>query len=286
MYVMTTLLYDSTFFTEVYMAVIRFEEMMQKSFNVTKIEAVERRWRGGNVNSYHGGRGENVISCTLEGKKRILDKDGNLLYEYSAPAVLLISKGTPYASCTCADGGDGHTICVRFALSDDLGEELTLSAPFRLWAEHDSERFLPFFRELLAVYLSAEANPVLLKAKLYELLTALLKMPKGSHSSEEKQIMPAINYIKSHLDENVSITKLASLCFLSESYFRSRFHETTGLSPTDYRNHLRVEKASELLKSSLWTVDLIAETLGFCDTSHFYRVYKKISGKTPRSDRE
>lgn len=268
------------------MAAIKFEELMQKSINVTKIEAVERRWRDGNVNSYPSGRGENLLSCTLEGKKRILDENGKLLYTFSSPAIILIGKGTPYMSCTDTAGASestGHTICVRFALSDDTGEELLLDTPFRVWYGGECERFIPLFKELLAEYLSAEASPIMLKARLYELLSAMSKIRKEAHESEERKILPAINYIKNHLDENVSIAQLASLCFLSESYFRSRFREITGSSPTEYRNRLRVEKASELLKSSLWTVDLIAETLGFCDTSHFYRVYKKISGKTPRS---
>lgn len=269
------------------MAFIKFEEFMQRSINVTKIEAVERCWRSGNTNLYANGRSENLLSCTLDGEKRILDENGKLLYSFSSPAIILISKGTPYMSCTdSADESDdgGHTICVRFALSDDNGEELLLDKPFRLWSGEECEKFIPLFKGILAEYISAEASPIMLKAKLYELLAALFKFRKEAHEAEEKKILPAINYIKNHLDENVSIAQLSSLCFLSESYFRSRFHEITGFSPTEYRNRLRVEKASELLKSSLWTVDLIAETLGFCDTSHFYRVYKKISGKTPRSD--
>ncbi|MBQ2118450.1 MAG: helix-turn-helix domain-containing protein, partial [Clostridia bacterium] len=65
--------------------------------------------------------------------------------------------------------------------------------------------------------------------------------------------------------------------------FRARFKQFSGgLSPSEYRNRLRVRKAQELLSSSLWTTDLIAETLGFYDTSHFYRIYKKYTGKTPK----
>jgi AraC-like DNA-binding protein len=97
-------------------------------------------------------------------------------------------------------------------------------------------------------------------------------------------ILPAIQYIEEHPSENTTVPELAAMCFLSESYFRARFRAFAGCSPTDYRNRLRVGKAKELLQSSLWTTDLIAEALGFYDTSHFYRVYKRVTGQTPRGE--
>ena len=105
-------------------------------------------------------------------------------------------------------------------------------------------------------------------------------------SKAARQILPAVEHIESHPELNTSVSELANLCFLSESYFRVQFRGHFGCSPTDYRNRLRVEKAQELLDSSLWTTELIAEKLGFCDTSHFYRVYKKIMGTTPRKGKE
>ena len=121
------------------------------------------------------------------------------------------------------------------------------------------------------------------KARMYELLHLLcLKKSDRGLSKAARQILPAVEHIEKYPELNTSVTELAAMCFLSESYFRVQFRGHFGCSPTDYRNRLRVEKAQELLDSSLWTTELIAEKLGFCDTSHFYRVYKKIMGTTPR----
>lgn len=264
---------------------IDFDELLNRSFNVSKIEAVERTWRDGNVNRYPEGRGENIISYTFGGSKFIADYEGGAQYELSAPAVVLISKGTPYLSQTLLSGDEtlGRTVCIRFALLDDNGEELCLGEPFCIWKNDHDGKLLQAFRGVLSAYLATDASPMTVKARMYELLHLLcLKKSDRGLSKAARQILPAVEHIEKYPELNTSVTELAAMCFLSESYFRVQFRGHFGCSPTDYRNRLRVEKAQELLDSSLWTTELIAEKLGFCDTSHFYRVYKKIMGTTPR----
>lgn len=268
---------------------IAFAELLNRSVNVSKIEAVERTWRDGNINRYPEGREENIISYTFCGSKRILDYESGDQYELSAPAMVLISKGTPYLSQTELHAGEeqGNTICVRFALSDDYGEELCFEEPFCVWSNDRDGKILQAFRGVLSAYLATDACPMVIKARMYELLRLLcMRKNGGSLSKAARQILPAVEYIEQHPELNTSISELATMCFLSESYFRVQFREHLGCSPTDYRNRLRVEKAQELLDSSLWTTELIAEKLGFCDTSHFYRVYKKVTGSTPRKGKE
>lgn len=266
---------------------ISIDHLARTPFHLTKIAAVERYWKNGNVNRYPAGRDENIISYTVHGKKDIYDADDQRLYSLSAPAILLIAGGSPYASHTLLSDGDeeygGHTICIRFAMLDDHGEQLYLAEPFRTWEDDRDGKLLHLFRSVLDAYLSPEPTPMLLRARLYELLTALCearaerRLPDG-----HRKILPAIAYIEAHPAENTETAALAAMCYLSESYFRAQFRRSTGYSPTDFRNRLRISKAQELLDSSLWTVDMVAETLGFFDTSHFYRVYKKITGHTPR----
>ena len=268
---------------------ISFSELLNRSFNVSKIEAVERAWRNGNINRYPEGREENIISYTFEGSKHIVDYGKGAQYALSAPAVVLISKGTPYLSQTELKAGEefGRTVCIRFALSDDNGEELCFDEPFGVWSNDRDGKLLQAFRGVLSAYLATDACPMRIKARLYELLRLLcLRENDRGLSKAARQIFPAVDHIEKHPEQNTSVSELATMCFLSESYFRVQFRGCLGCSPTDYRNRLRVEKAQELLDSSLWTTELIAEKLGFCDTSHFYRVYKKIMGSTPRKGKE
>ena len=261
-----------------------FDALRRAGANLTRIAAVERRWRAGNVNRYPAGRGENILSYTVHGGKRITDGEDHTVCALTAPAVVMIAKGAPYTSRTVlADGEEwGHTICVRFAMTDEAGEELCFAEDYRFWEDDPSGRFFGLFRAVLDAYLLPESDPFLLKARLYDLLSALCGTRTERLTSPDAALAPAMQYLAKHFAQNTSVTELATMCFLSESYFRARFRELTGMSPTEYRNRLRVEKAEELLGSSLWTVGLVAEALGFCDTSHFYRVYKKITGRTPR----
>ncbi len=135
-------------------------------------------------------------------------------------------------------------------------------------------------------YLSLASNNFATKSALYDILADMSMhiTERTSVSAEFKQILPAIKFIEQNLGENTSITELASMCYLSESYFRTRFKAFSGgISPADWRNRLRIEKSQELLTSSLWTTDMIADTLGFYDTSHFYKIYKKVTGELPRA---
>lgn len=266
------------------MRTIPFYSLLSESLNASKIEAVERRWKNGNENVYPSGRGENIISYTIEGNKTIFGSNDQKICELQAPAIVLISKETPYVSQTAIkNDSDGHTVCIRFALYTDDGEEVRLNEPFHIWENDADGRILEKFRAVLDGYLSAECSPLLLKARLFDLLHCLcILRDREELTAEKRTIMPAVRHIETHLDETVSVSELANLCFLSESYFRSKFREHMKTSPTEYHKRLRIAKAQELLESSLWTVDLVAEKLGFCDTSHFYKVYKKVTGKTPR----
>nr|WP_314896733.1 AraC family transcriptional regulator [uncultured Flavobacterium sp.] len=49
----------------------------------------------------------------------------------------------------------------------------------------------------------------------------------------------------------------------------------------EYIRKLRIEKAIQLMQSSQYSLSEIAYLTGFSDQSHFNRIFKKHSGKTP-----
>jgi two-component system response regulator YesN len=46
-------------------------------------------------------------------------------------------------------------------------------------------------------------------------------------------------------------------------------------------NHLRVEKAKQLLDSTDMTVNTIADEVGLANTNYFIRLFRKVTGMTP-----
>lgn len=267
-----------------------FEELMRTSVNVTSVSAVEQYWKDGNLNLHHEeGRLENVLSYTIEGKREIKQhQDGEALFVLEPSEIVFISQGAPYVSHTLLNSGEkmGHTACIKFKLLDDSGEEIVIKEKYMVWRDDKSASVRKLFLRVFDSYLSLSSNLCNIKAALYEILSSMSAhiMDSSPIPEEFSALLPAIKHIEENLGENTSIGELASMCFLSESYFRTRFKAFSGgVSPADWRNRLRIEKSKELLTSSLWSTEMIAETLGFYDTSHFYKIYKKVTGELPRT---
>jgi YesN/AraC family two-component response regulator len=59
-----------------------------------------------------------------------------------------------------------------------------------------------------------------------------------------------------------------------------------NLSFGEYIRKLRIEKATDLLRSSKHSLSEIAYLNGFSDQSHFTRIFKKHTGKSPAEFRK
>lgn len=72
---------------------------------------------------------------------------------------------------------------------------------------------------------------------------------------------------------------LAKKCFLSESRFYYLFKKTTGFSPVDYKNYMKINHAvNDLLTGA--TLEEICDTYSICSPSYFRRLLKKFTGKS------
>ena len=61
------------------------------------------------------------------------------------------------------------------------------------------------------------------------------------------------------------------------------FKQKVGMSPLQYINKLKIEKAQLILLTSNMQVKNIAYVLGFNDYSYFNRLFKKTTGFSPLS---
>lgn len=91
----------------------------------------------------------------------------------------------------------------------------------------------------------------------------------------------AIAYLRENLGSRVRLEDYAASQFLNASYFSAHFKEKTGISFTAYLNNLRIEQAMRLLARHDHHISEIAEQVGFYDTAHFCRVFKRVVGQTP-----
>ncbi|MBQ3017110.1 MAG: helix-turn-helix domain-containing protein [Clostridia bacterium] len=91
------------------------------------------------------------------------------------------------------------------------------------------------------------------------------------------QILNTLEFIHQHFSEKITINSLAERVFLSRSTFLRNFQAVCGCSPIHYLNQYRLQKASELLKSSSLSKTEIAQCCGFYDLSHMLRLLNSKS---------
>ena len=105
----------------------------------------------------------------------------------------------------------------------------------------------------------------------------------ASHSNVEKSpVSGAIEYMKGHIGEPISVAVLAEGACMSESAFAHLFKNCTGTSPYQFLKQLRLEHARGLLLEN-HTVSEAARRVGYSNLSHFIREFKRYFGGTPRS---
>ncbi|MFC5652189.1 response regulator [Paenibacillus solisilvae] len=100
-------------------------------------------------------------------------------------------------------------------------------------------------------------------------------------SSSDKAIEAALQYIKAHYNEELSLEKVASVVFLNPVYFSQLFKQKTGQGYKDYVISLRMEEAKQLLLHPKMKLADIAERIGYQDVRHFTQVFRKKVDVTP-----
>jgi AraC family transcriptional regulator len=92
-----------------------------------------------------------------------------------------------------------------------------------------------------------------------------------------------IDHMRSHLDETLSLEKLAELGGLSASQFARRFREATGQSPHRFLTDLRIDRARKLLEATDQSVIDVGLECGFERPSHFSTAFRMRVGMSPRA---
>lgn len=117
---------------------------------------------------------------------------------------------------------------------------------------------------------------------LYEILYYLADISQALPKNRFNKIAPAISYLEGHYTEGkVSITELANMCNMSDTYFRRFFGEQFSMTPVKYINQKRMKLAQELLESAMYSVSDVQEMCGYSDACRFSREFKKFFGCPP-----
>lgn len=131
---------------------------------------------------------------------------------------------------------------------------------------------------------------LLIKSELSRLFWLLLESVDIAKADSAKttaceMIRPAIDYMDLHFAENITISKLARTVNMSESYFMMKFREASGISAVEYLNHIRIKAVCQKLIGTEKPTSEIAFCCGFRNLSNFNRIFKRVTGMTPKEYR-
>ena len=92
----------------------------------------------------------------------------------------------------------------------------------------------------------------------------------------------AIAFIRLNYQSGITMNAVAEYTGISERYLRRLFSQYLNLSPLDYLNQIRINKAVELLRNTEMSVKEVCYLCGFQSPQYFSRVFKQQMGISPR----
>lgn len=93
------------------------------------------------------------------------------------------------------------------------------------------------------------------------------------------------NYIAENLLYDFPISDLSAVLNYNEKYLGRLFKSKTGYTIKEYCNTSKIEKAKALLKSTQLHISEVATKSGFNNVTYFNRVFRKLTGLSPRNYR-
>lgn len=182
-----------------------------------------------------------------------------------------------------------HTLNERFS-REEVGDSWTIDS--RLFHLLNSKALSDTLERLLQLSLSeeAQAKDMLVDLTLQELMIRLMQSQSREFLKQNYQHLTTSNpfariteFIREHLEEDLSPELLAEKACMSRTHFYRKFKEILGLSPSQYIMQMRLEESRKLLQRKEMTVTQVCFACGFENPSHFSRLFKQVYGLSPKA---
>ena len=109
-----------------------------------------------------------------------------------------------------------------------------------------------------------------------------------THST--KKLSPLVQKVIALVDFDItadlSLSSQAEMLNVNASYLSTLFKKEMGVTLTEYVTKRRIEHASFLLITTNLQIQTIAQNCGIYDVNYFTKMFKKLTGKTPKEHRE
>ncbi|MFT9848202.1 response regulator transcription factor [Aneurinibacillus sp. REN35] len=134
-------------------------------------------------------------------------------------------------------------------------------------------------------YLLKPVHPKDIERMLHEFFPAPLE--SAHHHAQEMHPIDRIKeYIKRHIEEELTLESLAESVHLHPQYVSRLFKQRAGMTLTDYIVHVRLERARRLLSDTHLSIAQVGARCGWLDPNYFSRLFRKQEGITPTQYRK
>lgn len=134
----------------------------------------------------------------------------------------------------------------------------------------------------------SKARNVLTNLALKELIVRVLQTEARNlllsgceNPNLDHRMTAAIRYVRDHLHEDIPLDVLCRKSNMSKPNFFRQFKIHFGITPTDYINRERIQRAKQVLAQPSKSVTDASYSAGFNNLNYFIKVFKKMEGLTP-----
>jgi len=150
-----------------------------------------------------------------------------------------------------------------------------------------SEKREAIFKQIAGIFLKgySSANLMFANLLLHHYLASFIVPEQFQHETHKTQELTptdkAILFMQQNLTRQITLDNIARSAHLSVSFFSRKFKQDTGYAPIEYFNHLRIQKACQLLHFSKLRINEVASQIGIDDPLYFSRLFKQQMGTPP-----
>jgi AraC-like DNA-binding protein len=173
-------------------------------------------------------------------------------------------------------------------LSHDL--LLDIGPPVKWNPSEEQRARLQFYMSELVNCFPACGTATLMVEGLARVLVGLILQEYGIHNFGDSRggapfwLAAVLRCVREK--PGVSVADLAREAHFSLAQFRRVFHEWAGMSPHEFLQRERLDRARRMLENTGLSIEAIARQTGFSGASPFTRAFRQFTGMTPASYRK
>lgn len=110
--------------------------------------------------------------------------------------------------------------------------------------------------------------------------------PTGERLPDQEWVVQITAIIEKNFNDNLTLETLADMCHGSPYHLHRTFKRIKGITPVEFTQAMRMNKAMEYLVHSDKSIADVASSVGMPNTSYFITLFKKRIGHTPNDYRQ